>query len=102
MGGFPGEAFQPQPDGTLRCPADHPRYPQDRRPERDGRVRIVYAAHLAHCRACPFRPDCQGYGADTLTPRRVSAVLWPLDTPPVLAVHSCPLPSAPGLLGVGI
>jgi hypothetical protein len=98
MGGFPGEAFQPQPDGTLRCPANHPLYPQERRPERDGRVRLVYAARLAHCRACPLRPDCQGYGADTLKPRRVSAVLWPLDTPPALAVHPLPLPIATGPL----
>src|SRR5581483_5636640 len=34
--GFPGSAFALQPDGTLRCPADHPLYPQERRPERDG------------------------------------------------------------------
>ncbi len=30
--GFPGSAFTPQPDGTLRCPANHPLYPQERRP----------------------------------------------------------------------
>ena len=30
-GGFPGSAFTPQPDGTLRCPADRPLYPQERR-----------------------------------------------------------------------
>lgn len=30
-GGFPGAAFTPQPDGTLRCPANHPLYPQERR-----------------------------------------------------------------------
>jgi len=94
MGGFPGDAFQPQPDGTLRCPADYPLYPQERRPERDGSVRILYAARLAHCRACPLRPDCQGYGADTLKPRRVSAVLWPLNTPPALAAQPLPLPAA--------
>ena len=29
--GFPGSAFTPQPDGTLRCPANHPLYPQERR-----------------------------------------------------------------------
>src|SRR5947209_14794893 len=90
MGGFPGEAFQLQPDGTLRCPADQPLYPQERRPERDGSLRILYAARLAHCRACPLRPDCQGYGADTKKPRRVSAVLWPLDTPPALPTPSLP------------
>jgi hypothetical protein len=41
MGGFPGEAFIPQPDGTLRCPAGQPLYAQERRPERDGSVRVV-------------------------------------------------------------
>jgi hypothetical protein len=35
-GGFPGSAFTPQPDGTLRCPADRPLSPQERRIERDG------------------------------------------------------------------
>jgi hypothetical protein len=29
--GFPGSAFILQPDGTLRCPADRPLYPQERR-----------------------------------------------------------------------
>ena len=29
-GGFPGSAFLPQADGTLRCPADRPLYPQER------------------------------------------------------------------------
>jgi hypothetical protein len=45
-GGFPGSAFTPQPDGTLRCPADHPLYPQERRPERDGSLRVLYAARI--------------------------------------------------------
>ena len=94
MGGFPGDVFHLQPDGTLRCPADQPLYPQERRPERDGSVRVVYAARLAHCRACALRPQCQGYGADTLTPRRVSAVLWPLDTSPAAPAQSLPQPSA--------
>jgi hypothetical protein len=44
--GFPGSAFTPQPDGTLRCPANHPLYPQERRPERDGSLRILYAARI--------------------------------------------------------
>src|SRR5260370_39527583 len=34
--GFPGTAFPPQPDGTLRCPANHPLYLPARRPERNG------------------------------------------------------------------
>src|SRR2546421_2698434 len=41
--GFPGSAFTPQPDGTLRCPTDHPLYLQERRPERDGSIRLLYA-----------------------------------------------------------
>jgi hypothetical protein len=76
--GFPGSAFTPQPDGTLRCPANHPLYPQERRPERGGSLRVLYAARIGHCRSCPLRARCQESGT-TLKPRRVSAVLWPLD-----------------------
>src|SRR6266852_1875854 len=39
--GFAGADFALQPDGTLRCPADHPLYPQERRAERDGSVRVL-------------------------------------------------------------
>lgn len=77
--GFPGSAFTPQPDGTLRCPANHPLYPQERRPERDGSLRILYAARIGHCRSCPRRSQCQESNT-TLKPRRVSAVLWPLSS----------------------
>ena len=76
--GFPGSAFTPQSDGTLRCPANHPLYPQERRPERDGSLRVLYAARIGHCRSCPLRAQCQE-SSTTLKPRRVSAVLWPLD-----------------------
>jgi hypothetical protein len=75
--GFPGSAFTLQPDGTLRCPADHPLYPQERRPERDGSLRVLYAARIGHCRNCSLRTQCQERST-TLKPRRVSAVLWPL------------------------
>jgi hypothetical protein len=75
--GFPGSAFPPQPDGTLRCPANHPLYLQERRPERDGSLRLLYAARIGHCRSCPLRSECQE-SSTTLKPRRVSAVLWPL------------------------
>jgi hypothetical protein len=99
--GFPGSAFTPQPDGTLRCPANHPLYQQERRPERDGSLRILYAARIAHCRACPLRVQCQESSA-TLKPRRVSAVVFPLSSshsdsssPPDPA--PAPLPSAPVL-----
>ena len=57
--GFPGSAFTPQPDGSLRCPASHPLYPQERRPECDGSLRILYAARIGHCRSCPLRAQCQ-------------------------------------------
>ncbi|HEY6406925.1 MAG TPA: hypothetical protein VIY29_05600, partial [Ktedonobacteraceae bacterium] len=76
--GFPGSAFTAQPDGTLRCPANHPLYPQERRPERDGSLRVLYAARIGPCRSCPLRAQCQE-SSTTLKPRRVSAVLWPLD-----------------------
>jgi hypothetical protein len=76
--GFPGSAFTLQPDGTLRCPANRPLYPQERRPERDGSLRILYAARIGHCRSCPLRAQCQE-SSTTIKPRRVSAVLWPLN-----------------------
>jgi hypothetical protein len=76
--GFPGSAFTLQLDGTLCCPADHPLYPQERRPERDGSLRILYAACIGHCRSCSLRAQCQE-SSTTLKPRRVSAVLWPLN-----------------------
>jgi hypothetical protein len=79
MGCIAGKHFTPQPDGTLHCPAGFPLYPQERRFERDGSVRVVYAARIGHCRPCSMREECQGYGAATKKPRRVSAVLWPLD-----------------------
>jgi hypothetical protein len=79
--GFPGSAFTPQPDGTLRCPAGHPLYVQERRPERNGSLRVLYAARIGHCRPCPLREQCQESGT-TLKPRRVSAVFWPRASPP--------------------
>ena len=96
--GFPGSAFTPQLDGTLRCPANYPLYPQERRPERDGSLRILYAARTGHCRSCPLRTQCQESGT-TLKPRRVSAVLWPLsssssDASPPSEMAEAPLPAA--------
>jgi hypothetical protein len=84
QGRLEGQDFVPQPDGTLRCPAGHPLYPQERRPERDGTVRVVYAARIGHCRACPLRPQCQWHGTSTKKPRRVSAMLHPLLETPML------------------
>ncbi len=69
--GFPGSAFTPQPDGSLRCPANHPLYRKARRPERDGTLRLLYAARIGPCRACPLRAQCQE-SSTTLKPRRKS------------------------------
>jgi hypothetical protein len=93
-GGFPGSAFILQPDGTLRCPADHPLYPQERRPERNGSLRVLYAARIGHCRDCPLRSQCQESGS-SVKPRRVSAVFWPLSSPH--AASPVPLENAPDL-----
>jgi hypothetical protein len=90
--GFPGSAFTLQPDGSLLCPADHPLYPQERRPERDGSIRLLYAARIGHCRSCLLRAQCQE-SSSTLKPRRVSAVFWPLSTDP--SVAPLPLDHAP-------
>jgi len=86
-GGFPGSAFTLQPDGTLRCPADRPLYAQERRPERDGSLRVLYAGRIGHCRMCPLREQCQE-SPSTKKPRRVSVVFWPLPPDPL----SAPLP----------
>lgn len=77
--GFAGADFSPQPDGTLRCPAGHPLRVQERRPERNGSVRIVYGARLCHCHPCPLREPCQE-ATTTRKPRQVSAVLWPVES----------------------
>jgi len=93
VGLFAGADFEPQPDGTLRCPANHPLYPQERRAERDGTVRVVYAARIGDCRACPLREQCLAHGKETKHPRRVSAVLWPIEGPspaPVLVPSPAP------------
>lgn len=100
-GGFPGSAFTVQPDGTLRCPADRPLYPQERRPERNGSLRVLYAARIGHCRSCSLRAQCQESGS-SVKPRRVSALLWPLspepsDASPPLEGVPPPLPLAPVL-----
>lgn len=93
--GFSGSDFALQPDGTLRCPADHPLYPQERRPERDGSLRILYAARIGHCRSCPVRAQCQE-NSTTIKPRRVSAVFWPqasTASPPDEPLSDEPTPS---------
>lgn len=89
-GGFPGSAFTLQPDGSLRCPANHALYAQERRPERDGSYRLLYAARIGDCRRCELRAQCQ-QSLSTSKPRRVSAVFWPV------AAHaaSATIPSLP-------
>jgi hypothetical protein len=81
VGLFAGVDFEPQPDGTLRCPTTHPLYPQERRVEQDGTVRIVYAARIRDCRACRLRVQCLAHGKETKHARRVSAVLRPIEGP---------------------
>ena len=49
-------------------------------PPRDGSLRLLYAARIGHCRACPLRVQCQE-SSTTLKPRRgsrgaVAAVLF--------------------------
>jgi hypothetical protein len=89
--GFPGSAFTPQPDGTLRCPAGHPLFLQERRPERNGSLRVLYAARIGHCRPCPLREQCQE-SISTKKPRRVSAVFWPRTAPPAASPPGCAVP----------
>ena len=92
--GFPGSAFTLQPDGSLLCPAHHPLYPQERRPEHDGSYRLLYAARIGDCRSCELRAKCQE-SPSTSKPRRVSAVFWPVTTPPASAsLPSLPEPSS--------
>jgi hypothetical protein len=92
-GTFAGTDFIEQADGTLLCPAGHPLYAQERRAEENGTVRVVYAARIADCRACPLQEHCRGHGKDTKHPRRVSAVLRPIGTRPS-SVVSAPQPKA--------
>src|SRR5216683_596007 len=78
VGSLGGRDFLLQADGTLRCRQGATLYPQERRPEHDGTVRVLYAARIADCRTCSLRTLCQEHGTSTKKPRRVSAVLHPL------------------------
>jgi hypothetical protein len=89
--GFAGADFSLQPDGTLRCPAGQPLYAQERRPERNGSLRVLYAARIGHCRACSLREQCQEK-ASTIKARRVSAVYWPLPSRSSVSSESSPAP----------
>ena len=64
--GFPGSAFTPQPDGTLRCPANHPLYPQERRSERNGSpLDLVCRAH----RSLSFLPIARAVSRERHHPK---------------------------------
>jgi hypothetical protein len=101
VGIFAGTDFTEQSDGTLRCPADRPLYPQERRSEQDGILRVVYAARIGHCRACPLQEQCLAHGKEHKHPRRVSAVLRPIEgpAPPPVVVPSPPPATQPILWG---
>jgi hypothetical protein len=94
--GFAGSDFSLQPDGTLCCPAGHPLSVQERRPEQNGSLRILYSARLCHCRPCPLREQCQE-SATTIKPRRVSAVLWSISSHPSVSAQPPTLPTLPTL-----
>src|SRR5258708_3213833 len=99
-GSLGGQDFLPQSDGTLRCRQGATLYPQERRPEHDGTVRVLYAARIADCRSCPLRIHCQGHGTSTKKPRRATAVLHPPPRPaPPEHPPSCPSPPHPILWG---
>src|SRR5713226_5217634 len=49
VGSLGGRDFLLQADGTLRCRQGATLYPQERRPEHDGTVRVLYAARIADC-----------------------------------------------------
>lgn len=75
QGRFSGRDFALQPDGTLRCPAGQTLRPTEQRRERDGTLRVLYAARIRDCRGCRLREQCQWHGTATTKPRRVS-LLW--------------------------
>ena len=84
VGSLGGEHFLLQPNGTLRCPQGATLYQQERRPEHDGTLRVLYSARIADCRACPIRTQCQGHGTSTKKPRlltRCAASVAPACTP---------------------
>jgi hypothetical protein len=75
---FSGQDFAPQPDGTLRCPANQSLVAHEQRREADGSPRVVYVASIRSCRPCPLREQCQWQGSTTKKPRQVSVLLHPL------------------------
>jgi hypothetical protein len=99
VGIFAGRDFDLQSDGTLRCPANRPLYPQERRAEHDGTLRVVYAARIGDCRTCLLREQCLAHGNETKRARRVSAVLRPIEGPsPEPMPAPSPFPATQSLL----
>ena len=47
--------------------------------ERNGSLRVLYAARIGHCRACPLREQCQE-SATAIKARRGSRVYWPVSS----------------------
>src|SRR5450631_1024262 len=89
--GFAGADFSLQPDGTLRCPAGQCLSVDERRPEANGSLRVLYRARLCDCCICPLKAQCQE-ALTTLKPRRVSAVFWPISAAPSDSVVPPPPP----------
>ena len=100
--GFPGSAFT-----LARLMGRSAALPTTRSisrsgvPPRDGSLRVLYAARIGHCRSCLLRAQCQE-SSTTIKPRRVSAVLWPIDSSPPTCSSTCsdgppPSPLAPVL-----
>ncbi|MBO0780525.1 MAG: hypothetical protein J2P37_17010 [Ktedonobacteraceae bacterium] len=92
--GFAEADFSLQPDGTLRCPAGWPLYAQERRPECNGSLRVLYAARTDHCRACLLREQRQE-SATTRKARRVSVVYWPVSSSASISGESSLAPRTP-------
>jgi hypothetical protein len=67
---------------------------QPRRSERNGSLRVLYAARIGHCRSCPLRKQCQE-SATTIKARRGSRVYWPVSSRSSISGKSPPAPGEP-------
>ena len=99
---LPQEAFTPADvvdlylhRGAFECVLSDEDQEQD--PDRDGSLRVLYAARIGHCRSCPLRERCQE-SATTIKARRVSAVYWPLSSRSSISGESPPAPGEPSPL----
>jgi hypothetical protein len=87
--GFAGADFSLQPDGTLLCPAGQSLSVDERRPEANGSLRVLYRARLCDCGPCLLKAQCQE-SLTTLKPRRVSAVFRPITFAPSVSAELLP------------